>query len=85
MKGKEGKRYRGKQKILNQTEETKGADIMEEFIFTKIHSFDRYNPRANRDGYVSQWRVETTDRRLVGIADTKREAIALARKHKRRR
>lgn len=57
---------------------------MNGYRFTNIHSYDFYNSRANKQGFVSQWRVETTGGQLVGITDTKREALAMARRHKKR-
>lgn len=57
---------------------------MKGYIFTKIQSFDRYHSRANSYGMVNHWRVETEDGYLVGIENTKKEALALARWHRNR-
>ena len=57
---------------------------MKGYIFKKISVYDFYNKRANKLGFVSQWRIETESGALVGIADTKKEAISLVRRHKQR-
>lgn len=57
---------------------------MRDYIFTNIHSYDCYNRRANKQGIVSEWRVEAPNGQLVGIADTKKEALAMARRHHKR-
>lgn len=57
---------------------------MRGYIFTPIHSYDHFNLRANKLGIVKEWRVETEGGQLVGIADTKKEALEMARRHKKR-
>lgn len=57
---------------------------MKGYEFTKIQSYDPYNRRANAQGIVTQWRVESYDGSLADIADTKKEAIEIARRHNKR-
>lgn len=54
------------------------------YIFTPIHSYDHFNPRANSLGIVKEWRVQTEGGIFVGITNTKKEAEALARKHRKK-
>lgn len=52
---------------------------MKGYKFTRIESYDFHSHRASHTGIVRQWRVEREDGYLVGVEDTKKEALELAR------
>lgn len=52
---------------------------MKGYVFTKIESYDFHSHRASGSGIVTQWRVNREDGYLVGVEDTKKEALELAR------
>ena len=51
---------------------------MKDYEFIKIWSYDPFNSRAGFAGMVQEWRVDKHGV-TVGIAETKREAIQIAR------
>lgn len=56
---------------------------MKDYEYIKILSYDPFNSRAGYAGMVQEWRVDKNGV-TVGIAETKHEAIQIARQDNKR-